>query len=84
MDQGSGYCERSVGGGDAGMSCETCASWSLKSAGAMAKQGMGNCAYFPRYTFVSQGCNRIKPAEAAVIEARVAWLSKHEKTKGMK
>ena len=66
------------------MSCESSASWNLKSAGAMARQGFGNCLHLPRYQFVSLGCERIKPTDAAVVEARVAWLSKHEKTKGAK
>lgn len=76
MDRGARHHYSSVGGGDAGMSCETCASWNLKSAGAMAKQGMGNCAHLPRYQFVALGCERIKPAEASVVEARMAWLGK--------
>ena len=70
------------------MTCADCAHWSLKTAGAMSRQGFGHCAHLPRYQFVSLGCERIKPAEAAVVEARVAWLGKlqikptggHEKT----
>lgn len=42
----------------------------------MSYQGFGHCAHLPRYQYVSQGCERIKPAEAAVVEARVAWLGK--------
>lgn len=57
------------------MSCETCVNWTLKGS-ALAKAGFGNCAHLPRYQFIAQGCERIKPAEAAVIEARVAWLGK--------
>ena len=63
------------------MSCETCANWTLKGS-ALAQAGMGNCAHLPRYQFVSIGCERIKPAEASVVEARVAWLNKNFPTNG--
>lgn len=66
------------------MTCTNCAHWSLKTAGAMARQGFGHCAHLPRYQYVSQGCERLKQAEPAVIAARVAWAEKHEKQKGAK
>lgn len=58
--------------------CTNCAHWSLKTAGAMSRQGFGHCVHLPRYQFVSLGCERIKPADAAVVAARVAWLKKLE------
>ena len=55
--------------------CTACANWTLKGS-ALAHEGMGNCLHLPRYQFVSIGCERLKPAESAVVEARVAWLGK--------
>ena len=58
--------------------CTNCANWTLKGS-ALAKAGMGNCAHLPRYQFVAIGCERIKSAEASVVEARVAWLNRTNK-----
>lgn len=61
------------------MTCTECANWNLKSAGRMARHGFGNCAHLPRYQYVASGCDKIKPAEPAVIAARLAWLNKNER-----
>lgn len=63
------------------MSCTDCESWNLKSAGAMARQGFGHCANRPKWEFVARGCAQIKPAAAAVIAARLAWLNKYQGSK---
>lgn len=61
------------------MTCTDCTEWSLKSAGRMAREGFGNCAHRPKYQYVAIGCDKLKPAAASIVAARLAWMEKRSK-----
>ncbi len=61
------------------MTYTDCESWNLKIAGKLAREGFGNCAHLPKWQFVARGCDRLKPAAAEIVAARVAWMNKRSK-----
>lgn len=58
--------------------CTTCASWSLKRAGAMAKHHFGLCDKQPAWAFYppTHTCPKHAPAAADITAARIKWLKK--------
>ena len=64
------------------MTCLTCAHWSPRCAGGMARHGYGVCAAGPAWQHLApqHACAKHKPAKEAVVAARAAWLAKINKT----
>ena len=58
--------------------CQTCAHWSPRRAGDMARHGYGVCAAGPAWQHLApqHACAKHKPAAESVTQARVAWLHK--------
>lgn len=64
--------------------CIRCERFSLREAGAMAKQGYGHCALEPnRATFQSatfvRHCDTFERLDSDVADKRIAWLAWEKK-----
>ena len=64
----------------ANKTCATCASWSPRDSGAMAKHRMAVCLRGPKWKFLppQSTCPKHEAAKPDVVEARAAWLAKGE------
>jgi hypothetical protein len=60
--------------------CATCASWSPRDSGGMAKHRMAVCLRGPKWRFYppQSTCPKHEAAPASVVQARAAWLAKGE------
>lgn len=58
--------------------CQTCAHWSPRRAGDMARHGYGVCATGPAWQHLApqHACAQHKPAAESVTQARTQWLNK--------